>query len=55
LSDYDIGSLTDSGLKYLDRDKRGYFLRAANPAYAPIRPKGKLEVSGLMIGLVRRF
>jgi SOS-response transcriptional repressor LexA len=42
-------------LKYLDRDKRGYFLRAANPAYAPIRPKGKLEVSGVMIGLVRRF
>lgn len=42
-------------LKYLDRDKRGYFLRAANPAYPPIRARGQLEVSGVMIGLVRRL
>jgi SOS-response transcriptional repressor LexA len=42
-------------LKYLARDKRGYFLRAANPAYPPIRAQGKLEVSGVMIGLVRRL
>jgi SOS-response transcriptional repressor LexA len=42
-------------LKYLDRDKGGYFLRAANPAYAPIRARGQLEVSGVMIGLIRRL
>jgi SOS-response transcriptional repressor LexA len=42
-------------LKYLDRDKRGYFLRAANPDYEPIRPEGELKISGVMTGLVRRF
>jgi SOS-response transcriptional repressor LexA len=42
-------------LKYLERDKRGYFLRAANSDYEPIRPEGELKVSGVMTGLVRRF
>jgi repressor LexA len=42
-------------LKYLARHKRGYYLRAANPDYPPIRAEGKLEVSGVIIGLVRRL
>jgi SOS-response transcriptional repressor LexA len=49
------GELT---LKYLAKDKRGYYLRpanAANPAYAPIRAQGELEISGVMVGLVRRL
>jgi SOS-response transcriptional repressor LexA len=46
------GELT---LKYLARDKGGYYLLPANDAYAPIRAKGRLEISGVMVGLVRRL
>jgi repressor LexA len=46
------GELT---LKYLARDKSGYFLRPANDAYPEIRAGGQLEISGVMIGLVRRL
>jgi SOS-response transcriptional repressor LexA len=42
-------------LKYLEHDKQGYSLRAANPEYEPIRPEGELAISGVMTGLVRRF
>ncbi|MEO8135072.1 MAG: S24 family peptidase [Betaproteobacteria bacterium] len=45
----------DFTLKYLDRDRDGYFLRAANDAYPVIRTQGRLEVSGVMVGLVRRL
>src|SRR5438034_1366712 len=38
------GELT---LKYLARDKSGYYLRAANDAYPDIRAGGQLEVSGV--------
>lgn len=31
-----------------------YFLEAANPAYAPIRPKGSLEVLGVVVGSFRK-
>ena len=46
------GELT---LKYLAKDKEGYWLRPANPDYSPIRAKGTLEISGVMVGLVRRL
>lgn len=40
-------------LKYLDQDRNGLFLRAANPAFAPIR--GEFEIFGVMVGLVRKY
>jgi SOS-response transcriptional repressor LexA len=46
------GELT---LKYLARDKSGYYLLPANARYAPIRAEGRLEISGVMVGLVRRL
>ncbi|MEO1767176.1 LexA family protein [Thiobacter aerophilum] len=42
-------------LKYLDKDRQGFLLRAANPAYAPIRPAGSLEIYGVVVGLVRKY
>lgn len=42
-------------LKYLERDKAGFLLKPANPAYAPIRPNGTLEVYGVVVGLVRKY
>ena len=46
------GELT---LKYLARDQAGYYLKPANEAYSEIRAGGQLEVSGVMVGLVRRI
>ncbi len=42
-------------LKHLARDESGYFLRSANPAYAPIRPKGELQIFGVVVGLIRKY
>ena len=42
-------------LKTLARDKNGYFLSPANPNYPLIRPKGKLEIYGVLAGLVRKY
>jgi SOS regulatory protein LexA len=42
-------------LKYLERDKTGFLLRPANPAYAPIRANGTLEIYGVVVGLVRKY
>jgi repressor LexA len=41
-------------VKYLDREKGGFVLKPANKAYPVIRPKGRLEIFGVMAGLVRR-
>ncbi len=41
-------------LKTLARDKRGFYLEAANAAYAPIRPTTDLEIHGVMVGLFRK-
>ena len=41
-------------LKTLARDKRGFYLEAANAAYAPIRPEQDLEIHGVMVGLFRK-
>ena len=41
-------------VKYLDREKCGFVLKPANKAFPVIRPKGRLEIFGVMAGLVRR-
>ena len=41
-------------VKYLEREKEGFVLKPANKAYPVIRPKGRLEIFGVMAGLVRR-
>lgn len=42
-------------LKTLGRDQEGYHLIPANPEYPVIRPNGKLEIFGVVVGLVRRY
>ena len=42
-------------LKYLDKEKSGYVLRPANLAYPVIRPKGNLEIFGVVVGLFRKY
>ena len=41
-------------IKYLERERGTFVLKPANKAYPTIRPKGKLEIFGVMVGLVRR-
>jgi SOS regulatory protein LexA len=41
-------------IKYLASERGTFVLRPANDAYPTIRPKGKLEIFGVMVGLVRR-
>jgi len=45
----------DFTLKYLDRDKSGFLLRPANPAYAVIRARESFEIFGVVVGLVRKY
>jgi repressor LexA len=42
-------------VKYLDREKGTFVLKPANKAYPVIRPRGRLEIFGVMAGLVRRM
>ncbi|MDY0331802.1 MAG: S24 family peptidase [Thiomonas sp.] len=46
------GELT---VKRLKRDAQGWLLHPENPSYADIRPKGGLELVGVVTGLARRF
>jgi repressor LexA len=41
-------------IKYLERERGAFVLKPANKSYPTIRPKGKLEIFGVMVGLVRR-
>ena len=41
-------------VKYLEREKDGFVLKPANKAYPVIRPRGRLEIFGVMAGLARR-
>ncbi len=41
-------------VKYLDREKSEFVLKPANKAFPVIRPRGGLEIFGVMAGLVRR-
>ncbi len=42
-------------VKYLAHDKRGFYLKPGNKAYAPIRAKDHLEVYGLVVGSFRKY
>lgn len=42
-------------LKKLGRDKEGFHLIPANPDFSIIRPQGKLEIFGVVVGLVRKY
>lgn len=42
-------------LKRLARDREGFVLLPANPAYPPIRPKGSLELFGVVVGIIRKY
>lgn len=42
-------------LKTLARDNAGYHLLPANPDFPVIRPNGKLEIFGVLVGLVRKY
>ena len=41
-------------VKYLEREQGAFVLKPANKAYPVIRPRGRLEIFGVMAGLVRR-
>jgi len=40
-------------VKYLDKERNEFVLKPANKAYPVIRPRGHLEIYGVMAGLVR--
>jgi len=42
-------------LKTLGRDKSGFVLLPANKAYPVIRPKGQLDIFGVVIGQFRKY
>ena len=42
-------------LKELGMERGKFILKPHNPAYPVIRPKGDLEIFGVMVGLVRRY
>lgn len=42
-------------VKYLAKDKRGFYLKPGNKAYSPIRAKDHLEVFGLVVGSFRKY
>lgn len=42
-------------VKYLAKDGRGFHLRPGNPAYPTLRPKGELEIYGVVTGSFRKY
>jgi SOS-response transcriptional repressor LexA len=42
-------------LKYLDKEKDQFVLRPANLAYPVIRPRGDLEIFGIVVGQFRKY
>lgn len=42
-------------LKTLDKERGQFILRPANPAFPIIRPHGKLEIFGVLVGLIRKY
>lgn len=42
-------------IKYLAKDKNGFYLKAGNDAYPPIRAKDHLEIYGSVVGLFRKY
>ena len=54
--DYVVAIVDDEfTLKELGMEKGAFILKPHNKAYPVIRPKGQLEIFGVMVGLVRRF
>jgi repressor LexA len=45
----------DYTLKELATERGQKVLKPHNPAYPVIRPKGKLEIFGILVGLIRRY
>jgi SOS-response transcriptional repressor LexA len=41
-------------VKHLERERGAFVLKPANKAYPVIRPRGRLEIFGVVAGLVRR-
>jgi len=41
-------------VKYLARERNDFVLKPANKAFPVVRPRGRLEIFGVMAGLVRR-
>ncbi len=42
-------------LKYLKKDKKGYFLRAGNEKYPDFHPREELKIFGVVTGVVRKY
>ncbi|MFH1495085.1 MAG: LexA family transcriptional regulator [Pseudomonadota bacterium] len=42
-------------LKTLAREEGHFILKPANPAYPVIRPKGQMEIFGVVVGLFRKY
>lgn len=42
-------------LKRLGKDKGGYVLHPANPEFPTLRPKGNLEIFGIVVGQFRKY
>ena len=42
-------------LKYLKKDRNGYYLLAGNPKYPPFHPKEELKIFGVVIGVIRKY
>jgi len=41
-------------VKYMAKDKDGFYLKAGNEAYPPVRAQDQLEVFGLVVGMFRK-
>lgn len=42
-------------VKYLAKDKDGFYLRPGNKAYPPIRAKNDMEIFGVVVGSFRKY
>ncbi len=42
-------------LKFLEKDRKGPYLRPAGTGYPVIRPRGELEIFGVVVGLFRKY
>lgn len=42
-------------VKYLHKDKAGFFLQPANPHYPILRPAGSLQLFGIVVGVFRKL
>ncbi|MDT8377059.1 MAG: S24 family peptidase [Mariprofundaceae bacterium] len=45
----------DFTIKYLQRDRHGYYLQPANDQFSIIRPQGSLEIYGEVVGQFRKL